>query len=152
MENASKALLMAASILIAMMVIGIGTYVFNIFGTFSKNQEEELYSYQISEFNAQFTKYETMEEITIHDIITLANYAKDYNQSNGITDTSDAAYIQVNIQNIGLTGFNLQESSTDTKNTLIKTSIDNKYKYELISIDYNTATSRVNRITFTKKN
>lgn len=148
MENASKALLMAASILIAMMVIGIGTYVFNIFGTFSKNQEEKLYDYQISEFNNQFTKYETMEEITIHDIITLANYAKDYNESNGITDTSDAAYIKVNIQ---LIGSNLERANTDNKNTLIKNSIDNKYKYALVSIDYNTATGRVNGITFKKK-
>ncbi len=149
MENASKALLMAASVLIAMMVIGIGTYVFNMFGTFAKDREEELYDHQISEFNSQFTKYETMEDINIHDIISLANYAKDYNESNGITNTSDQVYIDVNIQS---KRYNLENAGTNEKNTLIQEAITNKYKYELVSITYNQATGRVNGITFKKKN
>lgn len=148
MENASKALLMAASVLIAMMVIGIATYVFNIFGTFAKDQEEELYNKQIGEFNAQFTKYETMEEINIHDIITLANYAKDYNEANGITDNSDKAYIKVNIQ---AKQNNIEKLDTSNKNSLIEEAISNKYKYLLVSISYNDNTGRVNNITFRKK-
>lgn len=148
MENASKALLMAASVLIAMMVIGIATYVFNIFGTFAKDQEEELYNKQIGEFNAQFTKYETMEEINIHDIITLANYAKDYNEANGIIDNSDKAYIKVNIQ---AKQNNIEKLDTSNKNSLIEEAISNKYKYLLVSISYNDITGRVNNITFRKK-
>lgn len=148
MENASKALLMAASVLIAMMVIGIATYVFNIFGTFAKDQEEELYNKQIGEFNAQFTKYETMEEINIHDIITLANYAKDYNEANGVIDNSDKAYIKVNIQ---AKQNNIEKLDTSNKNSLIEEAISNKYKYLLVSIGYNDTTGRVNNITFRKK-
>lgn len=151
MENASKALLMAASILIAMMVIGIGTYVFNMFSTFSKEQQEELYAHQLAEFNAQFTKYETMEDINIHDIISLANYAKNYNEDNGITDDTDPVYISVNINNIGMDGRNLQEANNDTKNNLIKNTITNKYKYEFVNIGFNQTTGRVNEINFKKK-
>lgn len=147
MENASKALLMAASILIAMLVIGLGTYLFNIFGTFSKNQQEKLYDNAVAQFNTQFTKYETMEEITIHDIITLANYAKDYNLANEITD-SDSAYITIFLQGIG----NIETKSTIDKNTLIQDAINNKIKYKLIDIQYNEKTGRVNKISFIKKN
>lgn len=153
MENASKALLMAASVLIAMMVIGIATYVFNMFGTFAKNQEEELYNKQIGEFNAQFTKYETMEEINIHDIITLANYAKDYNNANEVTSSSDNIYITVELQTKG----NIENKTTSEKNKLIEddlnflaTNPSKKIVYKVTNIQYNEVTERVNKINFSK--
>lgn len=152
MENASKALIMAAGVLIAMMVISLGVYVFNMFGTFSKEQQEELYEHQLAEFNAQFTKYETAEDINIHDIISVANYARDYNESNGVTDMSNDAYISVNILSVRS---NLEKATNAEKNNLIKNSITSTYvnKYELLdgSIGYNLDTGRVNSITFKLK-
>lgn len=149
MENASKALIMAAGVLIAMMVISIGVYVFNMFGTFSKERQEELYEHQLAEFNSQFTKYETAEDINIHDIISLANYARDYNDANGVTDTSNNAYIDVNILSVRN---NVEKATNDEKNDMIKNAITSTYvnKYELVTIDYNLVTGRVNSITFKK--
>ena len=147
MENATRALTMAASILIAMMVIGIGTYIFNTFSTFSKEEQEKLYEYTITEFNVEFTKYETMKDIGIHDIISLANYAKNYNDSNQITDKSDPIYIDVNIRQ---QMSNIETISTTEKNNLIEDAIDHNYKYELETIGYNNITGRVNGITFRK--
>lgn len=42
MENASRALLMAATVLISVMVISLGTYLFATFGSYSKNINEKL--------------------------------------------------------------------------------------------------------------
>ena len=72
-DNMSRALLMGASILISIMVIGIGTMIFKEYGTFSSEHEEELYNKQIAQFNTQFLKYETMSDISIHDIYSLQN-------------------------------------------------------------------------------
>ncbi len=79
MENASKALIMAASILLGLMIVSVGTVLFNSFGGFSKNITEEIAKKQIAEFNAQFQKYEG-KKITTHDIVTLANLAQKNNK------------------------------------------------------------------------
>lgn len=139
MENASKALLMSASVLIAVMVISIGVYVFNMFGTFAKNSEEELYNKQISIFNEQFVKYETMDNINIHDIITLANYAKNYNET--YAKGEEDLFVQVCIDDK-----TIQDKNIETKNNLIEKSIHNKYK--LSEIEYNERTGRVKRVLF----
>lgn len=148
MENASKALLMTTSVLIAIMVIGIATYVFNIFGTFAKNKEEDLYNKQIGVFNAQFVKYETMEDINIHDIITVANYAKNYNET--YAEGKPDLYVHVNIDGKAI---DLQNKDVDYKNNLIREAIDNIYKYKLADngIEYNNVTGRVIKITFKQK-
>ena len=83
MENASNALLMAAGVLISIMIISLGTYLFMTFGNYSKDINESLSEKQINEFNAQFSKYETGTEnseheyCTVHDIVTVTNLAKD---------------------------------------------------------------------------
>ena len=97
--------------LIALMIIVIAVYIFNIFGTFAKNKEEDLYNEQIGVFNAQFVKYETMEDINIHDIITVANYAKNYNET--YVEGKPELYVHVNID--GKTT-NLQDKDVNKSN------------------------------------
>ena len=56
MENASKALIMAGAILIAIMIISLSLMVFNNFGNFAKenaNMEKE----EIQAFNSKITPY-----------------------------------------------------------------------------------------------
>jgi len=56
MENASKALIMAASILIGVMIISVGVALFNSFGGFSKDIMTGIEETQVAEFNTQFLK------------------------------------------------------------------------------------------------
>ncbi len=85
MENASKALIMAAEILIGVMIIGVGVYLFNIFANYSSDQYDKIEAIQISEFNEQFMKFYGEDkdgkpvECTIHDIVSLANLAQKNN-------------------------------------------------------------------------
>ena len=86
MENASKALLMAASILMGVMIATVAVALFNSFGGFGKEIMTQIEAKQVSEFNAQFTKYygEVFNEetnayekikLTVHDVVTLVNLA-----------------------------------------------------------------------------
>lgn len=97
MENASKALIMAAEILVGIMIISIGVYLFNIFADYSRENYKQIEETQIAEFNNTFLKfqssntYETATGVktvplacTIHDVVGLANFAQKYNLQNDL--------------------------------------------------------------------
>ena len=80
MENAAQALYMAAGVLIGLMILSLGVYLFADFGQTSKELHEQIDFNQITEFNAQFTKFEGIDA-TIHDVISLANLAEQNNKN-----------------------------------------------------------------------
>lgn len=80
MENAAQALYMAAGVLIGLMILSLGVYLFANFGQTSKELHEQIDFNQITEFNAQFTKFEGIDA-TIHDVISLANLAVQNNKN-----------------------------------------------------------------------
>ena len=156
MENASKALLMAASVLVGVMIITLGIYLFSIFGDFGSQISDRLEQQQIDEFNSRFYKYENSQEIRIHDIITVANLARQYNLENEFVDTS-VYYIKVNINGISAEGKNLESISVESK----KTALIDKYSlkadatgamspqyFECVSVTINEISGIVNSITF----
>lgn len=98
MENASKALIMGAEILIGIMIISIGVYLFNTLGIYSAETAKKMEDAQIAQFNNQFLKYygtvstqkgdkieQEFIKCTIHDIIDLANLARKINEESGFT-------------------------------------------------------------------
>lgn len=80
MENASKALLMAAGVLIGLLVISLAVYLFVSFGTTSADVHKQMEQQQIEQFNSQFTSYVGKEGITIYDVVTVANLATENNR------------------------------------------------------------------------
>ena len=82
MENASKALIMAGGILIAILVMSLFVYLIVSFGATSDKIHDQNAQTQITEFNAQFTKYQGRTNITIYDVVSVANLAIDYNENN----------------------------------------------------------------------
>jgi len=78
MENASKALLIAASILFAMIVLGLLLYLFNAMNIMGQADEESKLIKQISEFNAEYEAY-NKQIMYGTDVITLVNKAIDNN-------------------------------------------------------------------------
>ena len=75
MENASKALLMAAGVLIGVLILSLAVYLFANFGTASAEIHKQKDMNEINKFNTQFTSYEG-KECTVHDIVSVANLAK----------------------------------------------------------------------------
>ena len=104
MENASKALLMAAVILISVIILSLGVYLFIYFSDYAKGVNDDIKTNQIEQFNSQFLSYQG-KDLTIYDVITLANMAKDYNQENGFV-AGQTGYITITPPNalIGIIG------------------------------------------------
>ena len=87
MENASKALIMAASMLMGMMIISIAVYLFVTFGKVASDTYEQIDTDRLNQFNSQFTSYVERSYIdtekgyiTIYDVISLANLATENNK------------------------------------------------------------------------
>ena len=99
MENASRALLIAAAVLLGVMIISIGAFLIFTFGGYAAEVEIERAEAEISAFNAKFLKYEGADNITIHQIITLANMAiennKQYELTNANAGDESTYYVQV---------------------------------------------------------
>ncbi len=75
MENASKALLMAAGILVGILILSLMTTLFvsskQLSTSYDKTKNEEA----IQQFNVNFTKY-LGKELTIHEVVTISNFAR----------------------------------------------------------------------------
>lgn len=137
MENASKALLMAASILIGLIVLSLGVYLVNTFKSFSQDYNESLEIQRMQQFNAQFTAFSTRSNVSIHEIMTLANYAKEFNSTNNIEPTNNQ-YINVNIKfknkpKIDITNESIYPTEEYKKNPnkFISALLDGTYVYNL---------------------
>ena len=89
MENASKALLIVAGVLIGIMILSIAVYLAVTFGQTASEVNEEIRDNQVAQFNSQFTKYDG-KQVTIHDIITMANIARTNNDEYELDNNSNA--------------------------------------------------------------
>lgn len=79
MENASKALIMAGSVLIALMVVGALVLMFNNLSSYQKSTDENTKEVQIIEFNNQYETY-NRPEIRGTELYSLLNKVIDYNR------------------------------------------------------------------------
>ena len=155
MENASHALLIAGGVLIGVLILTIGVYLYTMFGEGSASLSDQLTQRQTDEFNAQFYKYENLETIRIHDIISVANLAKQNNLNYEYTSINEGPYyITVTISNLsGSEGANLETIDTEKSNELLsKYSLNGStpINFKCTEVTFNEDTKRVNSITFEK--
>ncbi len=150
MENASKALLMAAGVLIGVLILSLAVYLFVSFGITSAELHKLNEENDIHEFNIQFTQYEGKSDVTIYDVVTVAGLARNNNEYYGYNDNEDSQnennyYITVN-----LLGKQNDLQRTDKKdvinqlltNEMLTTNNDDSY----YTIQGNTATDTQNRL------
>lgn len=79
MENASKALLMAGGILIALMIIGALVLLGNNLSSYKNNEQALEKQSQIAEFNDQFEPY-NKDDLTLMELKSLFNKIESNNQ------------------------------------------------------------------------
>lgn len=106
MENASKALIIAASVLLGIMLISLAVYLIATFGGESAKIHAQVEADRLNQFNTQFLAY-VGKESTIYDVITVANLATEnnkYYELEAMTDpnevdpdTETTSYIQVKL-------------------------------------------------------
>ena len=131
MENASKALLMAASVLIGIILISLMVIMFMNSGNVSSSYDKTISQEEISVFNSNFTKY-VGRGLTIHEVKSIINFAK----ANGVDVVSDATS-SIKISDT------LAEASGTYKNTV------KEKKYNLIISEYDTDTGKISKIQIT---
>ncbi len=166
MENASKALLIAASVLIGLLIISLAVYLFITFGTQSAQMHRQIDENRLGEFNSQFTSYEGKDGLTIYDVITVANLATENNKyyefkSRGKYENKGLDYyitVILEDQNIG---YGNDKNTTDINNeynNLIDRDINkinennsNLKQYECQSASVSKTTGRVYEVIFKEK-
>jgi Tfp pilus assembly protein PilE len=79
MENATKALLIAAGILIAIMVVTLLILGWNSISEYYQENSESTKQTQLSEFNQQFERYANESSIRGSDMLSLISKIDDYN-------------------------------------------------------------------------
>lgn len=135
MDNASKALIIAGGMLIAIMVASLFVYLFASYGSYAENMYDRINERQITEANNEYTKYEGSDENTIYDVVTVINKAKDHNKSLNLT-YRDKAYITVILKNVrpgdqisGVSYTMLQEITNDQMVKMLQVFADNGARF-----------------------
>ena len=72
MENASKALVMAGGVLIALLIIGALMLMFNNLSVYQNQQDKDRENEQVAEFNNQFMPYEK-DNLTLMELKSIYN-------------------------------------------------------------------------------
>ena len=116
MENATKALIIAGSILISVIVISLLMMTFGKIGTFQKNQRTEEEAEQIEEFNKDYTKYDG-QYVYGTEVITIINKTLDYKEKQGVD-------IQVNITVVEPYPYKIKDKEYTTKSINLKNESD----------------------------
>lgn len=158
MENASKALLMAAGILIGLLIAALFSYEMMVVAETGKAHQEQIDHENILEFNAQFEKY-AGKSLTAQEIATIFNYITEWNKNN------ETFAIQMEFVNYVGNGLDkLRDIHTNPRSTYTVeeflnsswevSSLDNNNRNYTIKIsqeDYNNEEGRIQKITFTTK-
>ena len=137
MENASKALVIGAGMLIALLVISLLIMMFNSIGLFQSTKNKSDTSEQIAEFNMQFEAY-NREDVLGIELVSLCNKINDFNtkyEDDGYTKITSNAFTFVNTEK----GNNNKKITSEFKGT----------KFKCKSVKYD-STGRVSQIDFEK--
>lgn len=176
MENASKALLLAGAVLIAVLVLSVATQMFKSAYEVPASYDITMQSAEVRSFNDNFTKYygstktkkdatgveyaETTQHATIHDIISLCNFVRDYNSKMQTEDISDSTHVSINIKGNKNGIISNLEDKPEKYTTLLqtcyygnKTSPNvNFIEHFNINIDKYNAVGLIQEVTFTAEN
>ena len=160
MENASKALIIAGGILLAMIILGALVYAWGAASNFQLSQDEQKKLEQITEFNREYESYKKLI-LRGSDIISVVNKVRDNN-----IKYADNANFQITwkfkiINGVqgAITPGTYTESNCVSYNNIINDDTKKDYLrrfkalcFKCSKIDYNNKTGRVNAIEFEEIN
>lgn len=157
MENAARALTMAAGVLIGIMIISIAVYLFTSLGNTSSEIYSKVEQTKIDKFNSQFLKYYGLGTCTAHDIVSIANLAKNSNEYYELEEGSGYNYyVNVSVYNVSekIEHFEKLDDAKYTEFIQNNSTVEEKGKIKEIkyftctNISQSNITGRVYQITF----
>lgn len=156
MEDAVKALLIAAGVLIGLMILTLGVTLFSSLSEYADSSQKQIEENALQKFNEQFTKYINCGDssgatpefnVTIQDVVTVANIAYENNKNYGL-DNADAYNYYVTINIAGVAN-NIEKNITEEAANLLKEkSVGKLYKCTYSNVKTNSNTGRVYEVTF----
>ena len=155
MENASKALLIAGGVLIAMIIASFGVYLYGVYHSHAENVMNRLTESQITEFNAKFLAVEG-RDLTANELISVINLVRENNT------TKESNDYQITIKSGGWTllgRYNfkyittVQDETEYEKDcmTFLKENLDGKEVYGCTDFKYSEKTGLINSLTITHR-
>ena len=144
MENASKALIIIAGVMIALIIVSIGVLLKWNLTQVSDSYVEKLDKTELQKYNNYFEIYLGRENITAQDIITAVGVAKQ-------KDEGTKVWLKDGVAKDITEWSNLEKNDFLSKNILLEKAdgtVENIFKCN--SIDYDSETGKVNKITFEK--
>ena len=150
MDNAANALLIAGTILIALVILTVGVYLAASHSQVAESYDKSVEAKELEAFNSRFEAFRKRDNITPQEVYSLIQFCKQYKDKTGI---------EVKITGININTFNL---ATETKNQYIgqgqdvdnpanKTITYNAYTCKEDGVIYNEETGRVKEIKITKE-
>jgi len=142
MENAAKALLIAAGIMFAMMIISLIAYMSSSITEMGEAQESKRAAEQLAAFNAEYEAY-NKQLMYGTDIVTVINKA----QEDGITIVVNETTITEASFTIGAVRENIRNAKLDRDDP----NFEGLRIFRCEGIEYDTATGKVSRMEFTER-
>lgn len=155
MENATKALIIVAGVLIGIMILSVGVTLYTSLGSYIDSYQKEIDERAIHRFNEQFTRYinaenasaDTKFTLTIQDVVTVASIAYQNNQKYQLDEyKNDNYYVTVKIPREG----NVEKAINENAAELLKKYTEQKYKCTINDVKVNQKTGRVYEIKFSE--
>ena len=145
MENASKALIISGSVLLAIMILSIGVRLQGSFQNTADAYLQSLSTNSIKKYNSHFEVYaDPSKTITAQEIVTLVEFAKK-------TEMGTEVYVKGKTgEYIDRVKFDFDTNQFLKENILYEDDekIYNSFKYTNNSIEYSQSTGLVSKINF----
>lgn len=125
MENASKAIIIAGGILIALIIISLLVLLFSQIGNVYSEQDKAISEKQLAEYNRKFAVYDNNKGLYGSELLSLANLTTDYNKKllDSVNGNLDDNFYKDNEIKITVTIYNITGSELlDDKGNPIKNS------------------------------
>ena len=146
MENATKAMLIAAGVLIGVMILSLGAVLFSELEIYVESSHERMRFNELNAFNSQFTKYDRNTS-TIQDVVTATNLAYqnniDYNATEDERGDENSLYVAV-----FLDGMPIENEINQIADDLLQDNISREYT---CTVSLSEVTGRVFMLRFTRK-
>lgn len=152
MENATKALLIVAGVLIGIMILSLGTALFLELEIYVESSHEKMEFNELNAFNTQFTKY-IGTDLTIQDIVSAANLAHENNVQYNIIKSEDINESRGNQSSTYVTIYldttPIEEDINSKSSELLKNNLGKIFECD--EALYSEKTGRIYKIIFSEK-
>ena len=158
MENAVKALYIAAGVLMGVMILSLAVVLHSGLQGYVETSNKETRFNELTRFNAKYTKYINIEsgdpnpkfDLTIQDIVTVASEAYENNSSYNPDPSEWAAGPNSLYIEIWLDGNRIDTAISGSMVQLLEQNVGKTYQCSNNNVEYSDITGRIFRMSFSE--